>query len=101
MQIKTAIQNKQLLSFSYDGFPRTVEPHTYGLDKKGHPALRAYQIKGGSESGEYIGWKIFHVNEIHNLSVLQEHFAHARSDYKRNDSFFYSINAQLWTNHDR
>jgi len=35
MQIKTAIQNKQLLSFVYDGYPRVVEPHTYGLDKKG------------------------------------------------------------------
>lgn len=48
MQIKTAIQNKQLLSFIYDGYPRVVEPHTYGLDKKGHPALRTYQIRGGS-----------------------------------------------------
>lgn len=67
MQIKTAILNKQLLSFIYDGYPRVVEPHTYGLDKKGHPALRAYQIKGGSDSGEYIGWKIFHVDEIRNL----------------------------------
>lgn len=95
MQIKTAIQNKQLLSFVYDGYSRVVEPHTYGLDKKGHPALRAYQIRGGSESGEYIGWKLFHVNEIRNLSVLQEHFTHARSDYKRNDSFFYSIYTQL------
>ncbi len=95
MRIKTAIQNKQLLSFSYDGFSRTVEPHTYGLDKKGHPALRAYQIRGGSESGEYIGWKIFHVNEIRSLSLLQENFAHSRSGYKRNDPFFNSIYAQL------
>lgn len=95
MQIKTAIQNKQLLSFVYDGYPRVVEPHTYGLDKKGHPAIRAYQVRGGSESGEYVGWKIFHANEIQNLSVLQEHFAHVRSGYKRNDSFFNSIYAQL------
>lgn len=95
MQIKTAIQNKQLLSFVYDGYPRVVEPHTYGLDKKGHPAIRAYQVRGGSESGEYVGWKIFHANEIQNLSVLQEHFAHVRSGYKRNDAFFHSIYAQL------
>lgn len=95
MQIKNAIQNKQLLSFIYDGYPRVVEPHTYGLDKKGHPALRAYQIRGGSDSNEYIGWKIFHVDEIRNLSVLQEHFTHARLEYKRNDSAFTSVYAQL------
>jgi hypothetical protein len=72
-----------------------VEPHTYGLDKKGHPALRAYQLRGGSDSGEYVGWKIFHVDEIRNLSVQQEYFAHARLEYKRNDSAFTFVYAQL------
>lgn len=95
MQIKTAIQNKQLLSFTYDGYSRVVEPHTYGLDRKGHPALRAYQVRGGSESGEYVGWKMFHVNNMRGLSVLSDHFQSARPKYKRNDSDFSTINAEL------
>ena len=60
MTISSAIQDRHLLSFTYDGFPRVVEPHCCGTDKKGHPALRAYQVQGGSESGEYVGWKLFH-----------------------------------------
>lgn len=57
VSIASAINNRQLLSFSYDGYPRIVEPHTYGTDTKSHTALRAYQVRGGSESGEYVGWK--------------------------------------------
>lgn len=95
MSIASAIQNLQLLSFTYDGYSRLVEPHTYGIDTKGHAALRAYQVRGGSESGEYVGWKLFHVSEMRGLTVLQEHFAGARPKYKRGDSTFSTIYAQL------
>lgn len=95
MNIESAIKNKQLLTFNYRGYSRTVEPHAFGTDTKGHLALRAYQVKGGSASGEPTGWKIFHVNEIKNLTALSEHFPHARPDYKRNDPAFSSIRAQL------
>lgn len=95
MKISSAIKNKQLLSFTYAGYVRVVEPHTYGIDSKGHPALRAYQVRGGSESGEYVGWKIFHVSEIQGLTDTQEYFAQARPQYRRNDSAFSTIHAQL------
>jgi len=95
MSIASAIQDLQLLSFTYDGRSRVAEPHTYGIDAKGHVALRAYQVQGGSESGEYVGWKLFHVNEMRGLTVLQEHFQGARPKYKRGDSAFSTIHAQL------
>lgn len=95
MTIASAIRNRQLLSFSYDGFARVVEPHTYGIDGKGHYAVRAYQVRGGSESGEFVGWKLFHVSEMHQLSVLAEHFSGARPKYKRGDTAFPTINAEL------
>jgi predicted DNA-binding transcriptional regulator YafY len=95
MDIENAIKNKNLLSFSYDGYARIVEPHTYGIDTKGHLALRAYQVKGGSESGEYSGWKLFHATRITGLSTLSEHFLHARTGYKRGDKGFSTIRAQL------
>jgi predicted DNA-binding transcriptional regulator YafY len=93
--IPAAIQNKQLLSFTYDGYSRTVEPHTYGVDTKGHRALRAYQVGGGSDSGEFIGWKIFHVDEIRSLAALPAQFAGPRQGYKRGDKAFTSIQSQL------
>lgn len=95
MSIATAIQRRNLLSFIYDGFRRSVEPHTYGMDTKGHMALRAYQVGGGSDSGEYVGWKLFHVHEMLNVSVQPQAFAGPRPGYKRGDKAFTSIRAQL------
>lgn len=95
MSIVDAIGRRHLLTFSYDGFPRVVEPHTYGIDKKGHQALRAYQVGGGSESGQYVGWKIFHVGQMRGLSGLTETFHAPRPGYKRGDKAFASIQAQL------
>jgi len=95
MQIKTAIQGKAQLTFTYDGFQRVVELHTYGVDTKGHTALRAYQVSGGSESGEYVGWKLFHVDQMRQVSIASNHFLAPRPKYKRGDSSFQVIHAQL------
>lgn len=95
MSIASAIQNRNLLSFTYEGFAREVEPHCLGIDKKGHPALRAYQVAGGSESGEYVGWKMFHVNGIQNLQVLNKTFQQPRQGYKRGDKDMQQIQAQV------
>ena len=95
MDISQAIANKHLITFNYDGYSRTVEPHTYGIDGKGHKALRAYQVGGGSSSGEYRGWKLFHVSEMRGVTVMQDTFASARSGYKRGDTAFSAIHAQL------
>lgn len=95
MSIASAIKKHNLLSFTYDGFIREVEPHCLGIDKKGHPALRAYQVAGGSESGEYVGWKIFHVNGIKNLQVLNKIFQQPRQGYKRGDKDMIRIQTEL------
>lgn len=95
MSIAAAIQGRNLLSFIYDGFRRRVEPHTFGVDTKGHAALRAYQVSGGSESGEYIGWKLFHANKMHGVAMQPQTFAGPRPAYKRGDKAFANIRAQL------
>lgn len=95
MSITAAIQGRNLLSFMYDGCHRTVEPHAYGMDAKGHMALRAYQVSGGSNSGQYAGWKLFHIHEMLGVSVQPQAFAGPRPGYKRGDKAFSSIIAQL------
>ena len=95
MTIASAIHDRNLLSFRYDGFPRVVEPHCFGTDKKGHPALRAYQVQGGSESGGEVGWKLFHIRDIRQLTILPQKFLGTRPDYKRNDKAFMRIEAQI------
>ena len=95
MSIRTAIQSKQLLQFTYEGHFRVGQPHTFGVDKKGHEALRAYQVEGMSSSGMYRGWKMFHVQEIKGLTILDRTFEHPQLSYKKNDSAFLDIYAQL------
>jgi len=95
MDIAAAIKNRQLLRFRYDGYTRTVEPHIYGIDCKGHHALSAYQIGGGSESGQSVGWKLFHVDEISEGEILQKRFARPRPDYNPGDKSFATVIAQL------
>lgn len=95
MNITDAIGHRHLLTFRYDGFLRIVEPHTYGTDRKGHEALRAYQVSGGSDSGESVGWKIFHVGDMRGLSTLPDSFSGPRPGYKRGDRAFAVIRAQL------
>ena len=94
MSIASAIQTRNLLSFTYHGRHRLVEPHTYGIDGKGHKALRAYQI-GGSASERIPCWRIFHESEMLALSVSAQRFAGPRLEYKPNDSAFATILAQL------
>ena len=95
MTIAKAIHCRQLLVFIYAGLRRTVEPHTYGTDTKGHLALRAYQVGGGSDSGEHVGWKLFHVHEMLSLTVQPQSFANPRPGYKRGDKAFAKITAEL------
>ena len=95
MPIAEAIRTQHLLTFNYDGYMRTVEPHTYGTDRKGNRALRAYQVGGGSESGERVGWKIFHERDMKGLAVLPHSFQEPRPGYNRVDQLFARIEAQL------
>jgi predicted DNA-binding transcriptional regulator YafY len=84
MLISAAIHSRNVLTFSYHGRQRVVEPHTYGIDSKGHMALRAYQI-GGSASERIPCWRIFHQSEMLFLAVSAQQFDGPRPEYKRND----------------
>jgi hypothetical protein len=93
--IPDAIATKRLLQFIYDGYPRTVEPHTYGIDASGRLALVAFQVAGGSRSGEDVGWKTFRGSEMRDVVVLEHHFPVPRPEYRRNDGAFVSVISQL------
>ena len=95
MKIAEAIRNRLVLTFSYHGHHRVVQPHTYGIDGKGHMALRAYQIGGTSDSGRIPAWRIFHEEYILSLSTTGAKFASAAPDHVADDSFFATIHAQI------
>lgn len=93
--IVDAINTKHLLRVEYHGYYRLIEPHTYGINQKAHEAISCYQVAGGSESNEPLGWKILLVHEIHAISMTDSMFQSARNGYKRDTKTFSRIYAQL------
>ena len=76
-----AIANRHVLSFSYKGRTRTVEPHLLGYDGDGDLTLSAWQLSGGSG----VGWRDFHVSKASGLSTTGQTFSGSRQGYNRWD----------------
>lgn len=68
-----AIEKRRCIRMSYRGGPRIVEPHGCEKDDEGRQLLRGFQIAGFSPSSER-GWKLFAVDEIKRLRLLDETF---------------------------
>ncbi|MEI6775641.1 MAG: hypothetical protein WCK70_01945 [Chloroflexales bacterium] len=71
--IRAAIANKQLLSFSYHGLLRIVEPHVYGV-QSGKYQLLCFQVRGQSSSGRLPDWRRIDLSQAQNLRILDEYF---------------------------
>ncbi len=90
-----AIREMKLISLTYKGTDRVVEPHAYGVSAKGNELLRCYQIHGGHTSTKAHDWDLLTISKIENLNVLSDGFSSARPDYKRDDKHIPTIYAQL------
>ena len=89
-----AINEKQVLSFSYDGFQRTVEPHAVGTSRSGNDILRCFQTAGGHVTSGH-EWDICLLSKISGLRMTGDVFATARPDYKKGDKGMSHIYAEL------
>jgi len=77
-----AIRERRIVSFVYQGQPRTVEPHACGVvAPDGEPVLHGYQIAGGSTSGQLPGWRTFAITKITELAVTETPFDAPRAGY--------------------
>lgn len=92
--ISDAIQNRKLLSFTYESLFRIVEPHCYGKSPKGNYCLRAYQVDGESSTG-YMGWKLFDLSKASNIQLLDSAFETIREGYKKGDRQMIEIFIEL------
>jgi hypothetical protein len=72
--ICSAIQSKKMIQFNYKDSTRVAEPYCYGESKTGDKVLRAFQVKGESESGNPVGWKLFMASKIKNVAVTDKYF---------------------------
>ena len=91
----SAIRNKAVLEFIYNGKIRTVEPQTYGISRTGNEVLRA------AETGETVRRtntpmaKLFEVAKITQLKDTGLRFAHALPTHNPDDSAMIEVFATL------
>jgi hypothetical protein len=76
--ILTAIHQKRLLRFWYNGEPRLVEPQDYGIQKN-TVHLFTYQIGGQSSSGHLPDWRKFAVQSMSKVELLEQVFPGSRA----------------------
>jgi predicted DNA-binding transcriptional regulator YafY len=77
----SAIRNRRVITFYYDGGRRIVEPYCHGASETGHDLLRGFQTAGYSRSGTPQGWKMFRLDELSGLAMTDEVFASNRPEY--------------------
>ena len=68
--IRNAIANKEVIEFTYHGYPRVAEPHVYGI-KDGKRQILVYQIGGSTSSGKIPDWRRIILDEISGLRVVK------------------------------
>lgn len=90
-----AIRKRCVLTFTYDGHPRIVEPHAYGLSRTRKEVLRCYQTGGTSRSHKVPEWRLMEVAQIKFLTVTEKHFVGERDGYKRGDKGMTTIFCEL------
>ncbi len=93
--ICAAITSRTCLQVVYDGFTRLVEPHTYGVTRKDKECVRVWQVSGGSESGEYTGWKMMSVEKIERIVPTNTPSQAPRPQYERGDSHMAHIYCEI------
>lgn len=73
------------LELRYDGFSRVVEVHAVGISSAGNPCMRVFQVRGGSVSGESVGWKLMTLDKAFTMHLTDEVSQAPRAGYSRND----------------
>jgi hypothetical protein len=93
--ICSAIAKRRLLAFRYGGFERVVEPHLLGETRAGHDVLRAWFLRGYSESASRPGWRSYLLSEMSYILLLEEIFDRSRPGYNPNDKSMLQVHCRL------
>lgn len=75
--VRAAIANRQLIEFRYHGYPRTAEPHVYGI-KDGKRQILVYQTGGLTSTGKVPDWRRINLDDISDFRALAQTFAGPR-----------------------
>jgi len=93
--ILSAIKNRDVLRFWYEGRERIVEPQTYGMSYTGRYVLHGYQTGGESSSGRTKMAKLFDIAKISKLQRTGAKLGHALPSHNPEDSAMMEVFASL------
>lgn len=65
-----AINYKRCVAVNYHLLSRVVEPYMLRTDTHGKRVLLVYQVSGGDESGDALGWKLLAIDEFIGANIL-------------------------------
>lgn len=95
MDFEAAIRDRLLVTFTYDGLPRVVQPATYGRSSAGKLSLRACQVDGLSRRNTPPCWELYTVAKMVEPKLTGEAFTEfSRGGYTRGDSAFLEVIAE-------
>ena len=96
-EICDAIRRVARLEFTHKGHYRVVEPYCHGISTKGNEVLRAIQVRGSSseERPGFKGGKLWDVQEMSELRVLDEPFVPDDPDYNPDDRGMVKIHCRI------
>jgi len=90
-EIFSALHQGVCLDIVYDGKPKTVEVHAYGLSSKDQsPVMRVFQVAGES-SRPLPSWAMLKVSSITSLNLSATDSFAPRPGYKMGDSHMSTI----------
>jgi len=75
-RLRFAIQHRRVIQFNYQDALRIAEPHDYGISRD-RLRLLAFQLRGHSK-GPLPGWRMFDVDRMEQLVVLDDTFLGSR-----------------------
>ena len=90
-----AIAKARRLALTYAGHDRVIEVHVAGYTRQDEPLMRAWQVRGGSESGEPVGWKMFRMQDVSTMRLTAERSLAPRPDYEPSDPAIVRIVCQV------
>ena len=92
---RDALRQGLCLEFVYGGCRRLVEVHAIGVTMAGRLAISAFQVEGNTRSTPIPGWRLFCLEECANVSISGTRSKAPRPGYRRGDSQFSHIGAQI------
>jgi predicted DNA-binding transcriptional regulator YafY len=95
--LKKAIEQRKKVEIIYENSVRTVDPYLIGINQKDHISLRAFQTGGQSSSGNLPSWRLFLIEKIEAIKILDEHFA-ISTQYNPNDKQMKQIHYRIERN---